>query len=51
VTLRLAVDGTAVLETVDDGRIGGPPIRDAGFVGIRTDFMDVEFHNYSATEQ
>ena len=51
VTLRLAVDGTDVLETVDDGRIGGPPIRNAGFVGIRTDFMDVEFHNYSATEQ
>jgi hypothetical protein len=51
VTLRLAVDGTVVLETVDDAHIGGPPIRSAGFAGIRTDFMDVEFRNYSATEQ
>jgi len=32
-----------LLEAVDTGAVGGPPINQAGFAGIRTDFMDVEF--------
>ena len=50
VTIDLSVDGTLVLEAVDNGHIGGPPHRAPGFVGIRTDFLDVEFSNYSASE-
>ena len=51
VTIDVSVDGTLVLEAVDNGRIGGAPYRDPGFVGIRTDFMDVDFRNYDASEQ
>lgn len=54
--LRLYVDDpslgegwTPVLE-VEDGGSGpsGPSIAEAGFAGIRTDFMDVELEEYSA---
>lgn len=34
------------LQAVDDGINYGPPIINAGYAGIRTDFMDVEFQNY-----
>ena len=51
VTVDLSVDGTLTLEAVDNGHLGGPPLREAGFVGIRTDFMDVDFRNYNASEQ
>lgn len=33
---------------VDDGTLGGPPIFEQGFGGIRTDFMDVKFRAYRA---
>lgn len=51
VTVDVFVNGALALEAVDNGRIGGPQLREAGFVGIRTDFMDVEFRNYDASEQ
>ena len=36
-----------VLDAADSGQYDGtPPISAAGFAGIRTDFMDVEFQNY-----
>jgi hypothetical protein len=55
VDLKLFVDnaGTGdwrvVLEAQDDGRsFGGPAISQAGYAGIRTDFMDVEIDDYVA---
>ena len=40
-----------VLETKDDGKkYGGNSILNKGYVGIRTDFMDVEFDNYKIRE-
>jgi hypothetical protein len=35
-----------LVEAVDTGSSGGSPIRQAGFAGIRTDFMDVEFDTF-----
>jgi hypothetical protein len=35
-----------LLEAVDTGAVGGPPIDRSGFAGIRTDFMDVEFDGF-----
>lgn len=36
-----------ILQTQDDGqKFGGASLLDAGFGGIRTDFMDVEFDDY-----
>ncbi len=38
-------------EAIDDGSaFGGAAITDSGFAGIRTDFMDVEFDDYSLEE-
>ncbi len=38
---------TQIFEALDSGQYGDtPPIRDAGYAGIRTDFMDVKFENY-----
>lgn len=35
------------LEAYDDGKsYGGPALTNSGYVGIRTDFMDVEFDDY-----
>ena len=50
VIITLSVDGRVVLQVHDDG-IGGAPIADGGFAGIRTDFMDVDFESYSVEEQ
>lgn len=37
-------------EAVDDGmRYGGPAFTQAGYAGVRTDFMDVEFDDYRIT--
>ncbi len=42
---------TLALEVVDDGvSFGGSSIDDAGYAGIRTDFMDVEFDDYKVEE-
>jgi hypothetical protein len=35
-----------VATAIDDGTQYGPVIRDSGYAGIRTDFMDVLFENY-----
>lgn len=38
---------TKLLEATDNGQYGKtPPIKDAGYEGIRTDFMDVQFENF-----
>lgn len=57
VTIKLYTDfnhvgnWTLVLQAVDDGvNYGGSPIAEAGFAGIRTDFMDVKFDDYSIRE-
>jgi hypothetical protein len=50
VQIGLSVDGSAVLTVVDGGRTGGPPIRSAGMVGIRSDFLDVQFRGYAVGE-
>jgi len=39
---------TPVLEAVDDGARGGKPILKEGHAGIRTDFMDVRFDDWTA---
>jgi hypothetical protein len=38
---------TLVFDTIDDG-IGGAPLTQNGYGGLRTDFMDVEFESYLA---
>jgi len=57
VSIKLYVDngktGNWVLaaEAEDDGRTyGGRALMNAGYAGIRTDFMDVEFDNYKIRE-
>jgi hypothetical protein len=49
VEITLFVDGNPTIH-VRDGNVGGPTIAEAGFAGIRTDFMDVDFASYSAEE-
>jgi hypothetical protein len=40
------------LKTLDDGtRFGGAAILAKGYAGIRTDFMDVQFDDYSIAEK
>lgn len=42
---------TLLLEATDHGtEFGGPAITGAGYAGIRTDFMDVEFNEYKIEE-
>lgn len=50
VTVRLSVGGRVVLEAVDRGALNGPALRDPGYVGIRTDFMDIAFQGFEAEE-
>jgi len=47
VEITLLVDGNPTIQ-VRDGGVGGAPIAEASFAGIRTDFMDVDFESYSA---
>ena len=45
-------DWVLATEATDDGKsYGGAPILDAGYTGIRTDFMDVEFDNYKVIQE
>lgn len=57
VTINVYVDNnrsgewTLALTAIDDGKkFGGAVIRDEGYAGIRTDFMDVEFDDYKIEE-
>lgn len=47
VTLRLKIDGKLVLEALDDGSDGEPPITSPGRVGLRGDNADFEFRGFS----
>lgn len=49
----LEVSGTWTLaaEIIDDGTIGGPPIFEEGYAGIRTDFMDMIFVGYTTADE
>jgi hypothetical protein len=49
VTIRLSVDGSPALEVVDRGAEGSP-IREPGFLGIRSDFMDLMSRGYQTSE-
>ncbi|MBP9750014.1 MAG: hypothetical protein KBD21_04770 [Candidatus Pacebacteria bacterium] len=40
---------TLATEAIDDGAFAGRTISTAGYAGIRTDFMDVEFDDYRIT--
>jgi hypothetical protein len=42
VLLRLTVDDEILLEVLDSGAVGGPPLRDGGRVGLRGDHADFE---------
>ena len=52
VRLRLYIDKgwqgswNLIAEAVDDGVRYGPALKNSGYTGIRTDFMDVDFENY-----
>lgn len=35
-----------IFDVLDDGSYGGAPFAQAGYGGLRTDFMDVDFDNY-----
>jgi hypothetical protein len=55
VTVRLSLrkpgeaTATKILEVVDNGQFGGTAaIKGAGYIGIRTDFMDVAFDTFKA---
>ncbi|MBI5200151.1 MAG: hypothetical protein HY925_01075, partial [Elusimicrobia bacterium] len=48
VKLTLRVAGRIVLEAVDDGTVGGPPILDPGRVGLRADNADFQFRRFEA---
>jgi hypothetical protein len=47
VTISLTIDGQEVLHVTDDGSIGGPPILNAGRVGIRGDNDNFLFRTFS----
>ncbi|MGH7823085.1 MAG: hypothetical protein ACREQ9_25275 [Candidatus Binatia bacterium] len=48
VRLRLFVDGTLAVETIDDGRGAEGPLLGSGLAGVRGDFMDLELRGYAA---
>lgn len=47
VTIQLFANGTLVASAVDDGSVGGPPILNAGKVGIRGDNAEFEFDDFT----
>jgi hypothetical protein len=50
VVISLYVGNELVLDARDDGKKAGPILGPAGMVGIRSDFMDVEFTRYHIEE-
>lgn len=49
VTIELYVDGNLLVRSVDNGTIGGAPIRTAGKVGVRGDNANLKFKNFLVT--
>ncbi|MBI4346454.1 MAG: hypothetical protein HY553_06340 [Elusimicrobia bacterium] len=48
VRLTLRIDGKLVLEALDDGSLGGPPIARPGRIGLRADNADFRFRRLLA---
>ena len=42
--------GDILLEAIDDGSVGGPPLVEAGAVGIRGDNAEFEFRDFAVTD-
>ncbi|HLD18088.1 MAG TPA: hypothetical protein VJB99_03385 [Patescibacteria group bacterium] len=57
VRLQLFMDRSAVgiwelaAEATDDGSVGGPAIQDAGYAGLRLDYLDATMDNYFIQEK
>lgn len=49
VTIELFENGKLLARAVDDGSIGGAPIRNPGKVGVRGDNANIKFKNFSVT--
>lgn len=49
VTLELWLNGTRRAQVIDDGRVGGSPIRTAGRVGLRGDNANLKFDDFIVT--
>ncbi len=49
VTIELFADGKLVSRAVDNGSVGGAPIRQSGKIGIRGDNANLKFRNLSVT--
>lgn len=49
VALQLFVDGIPVASGLDDGSLGGPPIRQAGRIGVRGDNCEFRFDDFTVT--
>lgn len=48
VVIEAYVDGRLVARARDDGRVGGPPIREPGRVGVRADNADISLDDFAA---
>jgi hypothetical protein len=44
--IRVTVDGEVIQEVIDDGSVGGPPLR-GGRAGLRSDYADVSVKDLS----
>ncbi len=49
VAIALYADGRLLVSAVDDGSVGGPPIRHPGKVGLRGDNADFSFSGFTVT--
>lgn len=49
VALQLFIDGVPAASALDDGTLGGPPIRQAGRIGVRGDNCDFKFDDFTVT--
>lgn len=47
VSIELYMDGALVVSAIDDGTVGGAPLREPGAIGIRGDNADLSFDDFS----
>lgn len=50
VAIEAHIDGKLLVRAIDTGRLGGPPIRKAGRVGVRADNADILIDEFVAAE-